>query len=104
MACINGLRSFGHKSNLAAAPKSKKLSSTEKWMDVLARAEHVHFLLRNAVVLAKNGKLQQAEESAARGISELKESVLQVPGNTWEKVLESCYDGSECVETVTKRI
>jgi len=105
MAYINGLRSFGHKSNLAAArSKSKKRASTGKWMDALARAEHAHFLVRNAAVLAKNGKLQQAEESATRGISELKESVLQVPGNTSEKVLESCYDGSECVETVTKRI
>jgi hypothetical protein len=71
-------------------------------MDVLAKAEHAHFLVRKAVVLASDDKLQQAEETAARDINELKESVLQVPGYTYKKMLESCWGGSECVETVTK--
>jgi hypothetical protein len=42
MAYINGLRAFGHKSNLAAdRSKLKKRASTEKWIDALARAEPV---------------------------------------------------------------
>jgi len=103
MAYINGLRSFGHKSNLAAArSKSKKCASTEKWMDALARAERAHLLVREAAVLANKGDIQKAEEYAAKGVSELMESVLLVPRKTQEKILESCWDGDECVETAFK--
>ena len=74
MAYINGLRSFGHKSELAAArSKSKKRKSTGKWMDALDRAEHAHSLCREAAELARMEKYEEAEESATRGINELKE-------------------------------
>ena len=77
MAYINGLRSFGHKSERAASrSRSKKRASTGKWTDALARAEHAHLLLRRAAVLASEGKIQEAEESAARGIGELKERLV----------------------------
>ena len=103
MAYINGLRSFGHKSNLAAdRSKSKKRASTEKWMDALARAEQAHLLVRKAAVLANKGDVQEAEEHAARGVSELMESVVQMPRKTQEKILESCWDGDECIEAALK--
>ncbi|OLE53260.1 MAG: hypothetical protein AUG51_14055 [Acidobacteria bacterium 13_1_20CM_3_53_8] len=74
MAYINGLRSFGHRSELAAArSKSQKRESTGKWMNALARAEHAHWLCREAAELARKGKQKEAEESARRGINELKE-------------------------------
>jgi hypothetical protein len=77
MAYINGLRSFGHKSMLTAAQsKSKKRKSTEKWMDALAKAEHAHLLCREAAALAHRGMVKEAEESAAAGISELKERLV----------------------------
>jgi len=74
MAYINGLRSFGHKSELAAKrSRSKKRESTSKWMDALTRAERAHWLCRKAAELAREGKLGEAEESATSGINELKE-------------------------------
>jgi hypothetical protein len=74
MAYINGLRSFGHKSEITAAQtKSKKRESTGKWKDALARAERAHLLCREAAELAHEGKLDEADESATRGINELKE-------------------------------
>jgi len=74
MAYINGLRSFGHKSELPALrSKSKKRKSTGKWMDALARAEHAHWLCRKAAELGRENKYKEAEESAIRGINELKE-------------------------------
>jgi len=74
MAYINGLRSFGHRSEMAAAQMiSKKRESTGKWKDALARAERAHFLCREAAELARKGKIEEAEESAIRGINELKE-------------------------------
>jgi hypothetical protein len=77
MAYINGIRSFGHRPQMAAArSKSKKRASTEKWVDALARAEHAHLLLREAAVLASKGKIQEAEDSAVRGIDELKERLV----------------------------
>jgi len=78
MGYINGLRSFGHKSELAAKRlKSKTRESTGKWLDALARAERALWLCRKAAELAREGKLEEAEESATRGINELKErSVL----------------------------
>ena len=77
MAYINGIRSFGHRSQMAAArSKSKKRASTEKWMDALVRAEHAHLLLREAAVLASKGKIQEAEDSAVSGIDELKERLV----------------------------
>ena len=77
MAYINGLRSFGHKSQQAATTlRSKKRKSTEKWMDALAKAEHAHLLLREAAVLASKGKIRKAEESAVSGIDELKERLV----------------------------
>jgi hypothetical protein len=103
MAYINGLRSFGHKSNLAAdRSKSKKRASTEKWMDALARAEQAHLLVRKAAMLANKGDVQEAEEHAARGVSELMESVVQMPRKTQEKILKSCWDGDECIEAALK--
>ena len=89
MAYINGLRSFVHKSELAATQsKSKKRKSTEKWMDALAKAEYAHMLCREAAELASGGKFGEAEETAARGITVLKDSVLQVPDLNLEKVTE----------------
>jgi hypothetical protein len=74
MAYINGLRSFGHKSEMAAArTKSKKRESTGKWRDALARAERAHLLCREAAELVYEGKIDEAEESATRGINELEE-------------------------------
>ncbi|KAH0541742.1 hypothetical protein FGG08_003834 [Glutinoglossum americanum] len=103
MGFTNGLRSFGNKSNLAAArSKSKKRASTDKWMDALTKAEHAHLLLRQAAVLAGEEKLGEAEEIAARGIYELMESVSLVPRKTEGRILESCWDGKECVERALK--
>jgi ribose 1,5-bisphosphokinase PhnN len=74
MAYINGLRSFGHNSELAAKRlKSKKRESTGKWLDALVRAERAHWLCRKAAELAREGKLEEAEESATRSINELTE-------------------------------
>ena len=74
MGYINGLRSFGYKSELAASrSKSKKRESTSKWMDALARAERAHWLCRKAAKLCQEDKYEEAEESAIRGIYELKE-------------------------------
>ena len=74
MAYINGLRSFGHKSEMAAAQMtSRKRESTGKWRDSLARAERAHLLCREAAELARKGKIDEADESATRGINELKE-------------------------------
>ena len=71
---INGLRSFGHKSKLAAKrSQTKKRESTGKWIDALARAEHAHWLCRKAAELACEGKIEEADECATRGIDELKE-------------------------------
>jgi len=74
MGYINGLRSFGHRSELAAKrSRTKKRESTDKWMDALARAEHAHWLCRKAAELAHEKKIEEAEEYATRGIAELKE-------------------------------
>jgi hypothetical protein len=74
MAYINALRSFGHRSELAAKRSpSKKRESTGKWRDALARAERAHWLCRKAAELASEGKVEEAEEIATRGIDELKE-------------------------------
>ena len=42
MAYINGIRSFGHRSQMVAAQsKSKKRAPTEEWMDALSeRSTH----------------------------------------------------------------
>jgi hypothetical protein len=89
MAYINGLRSFGHRSELAAAQsKSKRRKSAEKWMDALAKAEYAHVLCREAAELAHRGMFEEAEETAARGIVELKESVLQVPEVKLQRLTE----------------
>src|SRR5436853_120071 len=51
MGYINGLRSFGHRSELAAKrsrTKKRERESTGKWMDALARAERAHWLCRKA--------------------------------------------------------
>jgi hypothetical protein len=42
-------------------------------MDALARAEHAHWLCRKAAELAHEGKFEEADECATRGIDELKE-------------------------------
>jgi hypothetical protein len=77
MAYINGLRSFGHRSQLRAArSKSKKRESTDKWIDALARAEHAHWLCRTAAELARDERFKEAEEIALRGIDELKERLV----------------------------
>ena len=74
MAYINGLRSFGHRSEMKAAQTtSKKRESTGKWKDALARAERAHLLCREAAELGREGKIDEANESATRGINELKE-------------------------------
>ena len=74
MGYINGLRSFGHKSELAAKRSlSKKRESTGKCIDALARAERAHSLCRKAAELAHEGKIEEADECATRGIDELKE-------------------------------
>ena len=74
MAYINGLRSFGHRSELAAKrSRSKSRESTGKWRDALARAERAHWLCRKAAELASEGQVEEAEEIATRGIYELKE-------------------------------
>jgi hypothetical protein len=72
MGYINGLRSFGHKSELAA----KRSRTTDKWMDALARAERAHWLCRKAAELARERKIEEAEEYATRGIDELKERLV----------------------------
>ena len=71
MAYINALHSFGHRSE--SRSKYKKRESTEKWKDALTKAEHAHFLCREAAELASEKKFAEAEESAKRGINELKE-------------------------------
>jgi hypothetical protein len=74
MGYINGLRSFGRKSELAAKrSRTKKRESTGKWMDALARAERAHWLCRKAAELARERKVEEAEECATKGIDELKE-------------------------------
>ena len=79
MAYINGLRSFGHKSQLATGrSKSKRRIFTDKWMDALARAERTHLLCREAAELAREGKIKEAEESALGGINELKERLVSI--------------------------
>jgi hypothetical protein len=73
MAYINGLRSFGHRSEQAATcVRAKKRESTEKWIDALARAERAHFLCREAARLANEKSYDEADERAAKGIDELK--------------------------------
>jgi hypothetical protein len=42
-------------------------------MDALARAERAHWLCRKATELGSEGKVEEAEEYAIRGIDELKE-------------------------------
>ena len=59
-------------------------------------------MVRKAAVLANKGDVQEAEELAARGVSELMESVVQMPRKTQEKILESCWDGDECIEAALK--
>jgi hypothetical protein len=77
MGYINGLRSFGHQSELVAKrSRTKKRESTSKWMDALARVERAHWLCRKAVELAREGKGEEAEEYAIRGIDELKERLV----------------------------
>jgi hypothetical protein len=89
MAYINRLRSFGHRSELVAEQsKSKKSKSTEKWMDALARAEYAHSLCREAAELGQRGMFEEAEETAARGIVELKESVLRAPDAKMQRLSE----------------
>jgi hypothetical protein len=74
MGYINGLRSLGHRSELTAKrSRTKKRESTDKWMGALARAEHAHWLCRKAAELAHEGKIEEADECATRGIDELKE-------------------------------
>jgi hypothetical protein len=70
MAYINGLRSSGHKSQLAESNESE---FTDKWKRALATAEHAHWLCRTAAELARQRRFEEAEESAERGIKELKE-------------------------------
>ena len=92
MAYINGLRSFGHGSELKAAKsKTKKRKSTEKWMDALAKAEYAHLLCREAAELARQERFEEAEETATKGIAELEESVLQVPEVKLQRLTE--WDG-----------
>jgi len=86
MAYINGLRSFGHRS--AEQSKSKKRSSTEKWMDALAKAEYAHSLCREAAELAQRGMFKEAEETATRGIVELEESVSRAPDAKLQRLSE----------------
>jgi hypothetical protein len=77
MGYINGLRSFGHRSELVAKrSRTKKRESTDKWIDALARAERAHWLCRKAAELAREGKEEEAEECATRGINELKERLV----------------------------
>jgi phage terminase Nu1 subunit (DNA packaging protein) len=72
MGYINGLRSFGYRSELVAKrSRTKKRESTG--MDALARAERAHWLCRKAAELARERKIKEAEECATRGIDELKE-------------------------------
>ena len=77
MAYINGLRSFGHKSELKAQrSKHKKRQSTEKWVDALAKVDHAHPPRREAAELAKKEMYKEAEECAARGVKELSEKLV----------------------------
>ena len=77
MGYINGLRSFGYRSDLVAKrSRTKKRESTGKWMDALARAERAHWLCRKAAELAREGKIKEAEEYTIRGIDELKERLV----------------------------
>ena len=77
MAYINGLRSFGHRSEQAATcVRAKKSEFAGKWIDALARAERAHFLCREAARLASEKSYDEADESAARGIDELKERLV----------------------------
>ena len=79
MAYFNTLRSFGNKSQLAAEQSgSKKRESTDKWVDALAKAERAHLLCREAAELAREGKIEEAEENAVRGINELKERLVSI--------------------------
>ena len=108
MAYINGLRSFGNRSNLVASQSiSKKRPSTEKWMDALAKAEYAHTLVRKAAMLAREGasegEIEKAEEYAARGVDKLKESVELLPKERQERIMESCWDGSEPIEIAMKK-
>jgi hypothetical protein len=58
MAYINGLRAFGHKSNLAAdRSKLKKRASTEKWIDALARAEQAHPVGQKSGCASQQGRV-----------------------------------------------
>jgi hypothetical protein len=94
MGYINGLRSFGHKSELAAKrSRSKKRESTGKWKDALAKAERAHWLCRKAAELASEGKTEEAEETATRGIDELKErSVFYSVFLIGYLITDECHD------------
>ena len=59
-------------------------------------------LVRKAAVLASKGEFQEAEGLAARGVSELMESVALVPQKTEGKILEPTWDGVECIEVALK--
>ena len=84
MGYINGLRSFGHKSELAAKrSRTKNGESTGKWMDALARAERAHWLCRKAAELGSEGKVEEAEEYATRGLDELKERSVSTQFSNW---------------------
>jgi hypothetical protein len=89
MAYINGLRSFGHNSELVAAwSKSKRRKYTEKWVDALAKAEYAHMLCREAAELARGGMFEEAEDTAARGITTLQESILGMPDVKLQRIIE----------------
>jgi hypothetical protein len=93
MAYINGLRSFGHRSELKAAQtKTKKRKSTDKWMEALAKAEHAHLLCREAAILASQGMFEMAEKNAASGLDELETSVALVPEVTQEGGILEMWD------------
>ena len=91
MAYINGLRSFGHKSELKAArSRSKKRESTDRWMEALAKAERAHFLCREAAALAQRTMFEKAEENATRGINELKERLVVYTLSSLGYLLTTC--------------
>jgi len=61
MAYINGLRSFGNNSALAAKQMKRKRESAGKWVDALAAAGRAHWLCRKAAELACKGKYESVD-------------------------------------------
>lgn len=77
---INGLRAFLDRSNKTATRQDRKRTSTDKWATSLRFAECALEHARHAADLAKEGKPDDAEETARKAVELLDRSVEEAPG------------------------